>query len=98
VALRSGFGEGRAAKLTGYIASSAFVAACLPTTPVFVQYTLQIGDTVKVKLIPLAVVDRPSKLAGSTVMIEVNEVLRTSNGLIVAPGHTVLFAVIPVGG
>ena len=83
---------------TNHIASSAFAGARVPVPPVFARGVLQSPNPVEIDLIPPACGDRPSEAAGSTVMNEVNEVLGTTNDLILAPGHTVPFAIISVGG
>jgi hypothetical protein len=75
------------------VAGSAFIGICLLAGSVFAQGTVQTVD--KINLVPLVSGYRTSKIVGSAVMNEANEVLGTIDDLILTPGDTVPFAVFP---
>ena len=79
------------------LASAAVIAAAL-SGPAFSQGMPQTLSVMKVDPQSLATGYRTSKVVGSTVVNEANEVVGTIDDLIVTPGDKVPFAVLSVGG
>lgn len=79
------------------LAGVAIIAAAL-SGPAFSQGAPQTMSLMKVDPATLATGYRTSKVVGSTVYNEANEVVGTVDDLIVTPSETVPFAVLSVGG